>query len=60
MNRREIVYAKKVMRTMHPLEGLPIEVILPILDPVIGVTRRCLIRAGYATEWNSAQRRKED
>merc|ERR1719223_91354 len=40
MNRTEICYAKKVLRTMHPLYNLNIELCLPFLDPVIGVARR--------------------
>ena len=42
MERAKICYAKKVLRKMHPLYELDIEVCLPFLDPVIGVTRRCL------------------
>lgn len=40
MKREEICYAKKVLRTMHPLYNLEIEVCLPFLDPCIGVARR--------------------
>lgn len=29
---------------MHPLHNLEIEVCLPFLDPVIGISRRCLQR----------------
>ena len=35
------MYAKKVIKKMHPLQNLDIEVCLPFLDPVIGVTKRC-------------------
>jgi hypothetical protein len=49
MERAQIIYAKKVLRTMHPLYNLDIELCLPFLDPVIGVTRRCLARTGWAT-----------
>lgn len=44
MKREQIIYAKKVLRTMHPLYNLDIELCLPFLDPVIGVTRRCMQR----------------
>lgn len=40
MNRQEICYAKKVLRKMHPLYNLNIEVCLPFLDPIVGVARR--------------------
>ena len=40
MKREEICYAKKVLRTMHPLYNLDIEICLPFLDPCIGVARR--------------------
>ena len=33
---------------MHPLYNLDIELCLPFLDPVIGVTRRCMQRHGWA------------
>lgn len=46
MKREEICYAKKVLRTMHPLYNLDLEICLPFLDPVIGVGRRCLQRHG--------------
>ena len=51
MNRQEICYAKKVLRTMHPLYNLEIEVCLPFLDPVIGVARRhCCPKAAVDEE----------
>ena len=53
MKREEINYAKKVLRTMHPLYNLDIELCLPFLDPVIGVTRRCLQRNGYINRSSS-------
>ena len=40
MDRKNICYAKKVLRTMHPLYNLEVEVCLPILDPIIGFARR--------------------
>ena len=40
IRREEICYAKKVLRTMHPLYNLDIEICLPFLDPCIGVARR--------------------
>lgn len=40
LRREQICYAKKVLRSMHPLYNLEIEVCLPFLDPVIGVARR--------------------
>lgn len=48
MKRDQIIYAKKVLRTMHPLYNLDIELCLPFLDPIIGVTRRCMQRNGWA------------
>ena len=48
MKREQIIYAKKVLRSMHPLYNLDIELCLPFLDPVIGVTRRCMQRQGWA------------
>ena len=54
MKREEIIYAKKVMRTMHPLYNLEIEVCLPFLDPVIGVTRRCFQRVGWSQPQQAA------
>ena len=42
MKREEIVYAKRLLKKMHPLYNLDIELCLPFLDPVIGVTKRCL------------------
>lgn len=47
INTSEIIAAKKTLRTMHPLYFLPIERCLTFLDPVVGVTRRCLERNGY-------------
>ena len=47
MKREEIVYAKKVLRTMHPLYNLKIELCLPFVDPIIGCSRRCLQNYGY-------------
>lgn len=41
LKRKDILYAKKIMRSMHPLNKLELELCLPFLDPVIGVTRRC-------------------
>jgi hypothetical protein len=40
MERKSVCYAKKVLREMHPLYNLNIEICLPFLDPVIGVARR--------------------
>jgi hypothetical protein len=48
MKREQIIYAKKVMRSMHPLYNLEIELCLPFLDPIIGVSRRCMQRYGWA------------
>ena len=39
---------------MHPLYNLQIEVCLPFLDPVIGVTRRCFERYGWAQPQRAA------
>lgn len=50
MKREEICYAKKVLRKMHPLYNLELEVCLPFLDPVLGVTRRCLRHYGWIGE----------
>lgn len=41
MKQDEIVYAKKLLKKMHPLYNLDIELCLPFLDPVIGVGKRC-------------------
>jgi len=38
---------------MHPLYNLNIELCLPFLDPVIGITRRCLQRHGYGAQSNN-------
>ena len=46
MKREQIDYAKKVLKKMHPLYNLKIELCLPFLDPVIGVTRRCFGSSG--------------
>lgn len=35
------MYAKKQIKLMHPLQNLDIELCLPFLDPIIGVTKRC-------------------
>ena len=40
MKREQIDYAKKVLKKMHPLYNLKIELCLPFLDPIIGVSRR--------------------
>ena len=40
LQRSQICYAKKVLRKMHPLYELEIELCLPFLDPCIGVARR--------------------
>ena len=40
LKRGQICYAKKVLRKMHPLYELEIELCLPFLDPCIGVARR--------------------
>ena len=46
MDRQKICYAKKVLRTMHPLWNLEIEVCLPFLYPVVDPAKRCLIACG--------------
>ena len=46
MDRQKICYAKKVLRTMHPLWNLEIEVCLPFLYPVVDPAKRCLAACG--------------
>lgn len=41
LNADAIKYAKKNIKKMHPLYNLDLELCLPFLDPVLGVTRRC-------------------
>jgi len=40
LNRTQICYAKKMLRSMHPLYELEIETCMPFLDPCIGIARR--------------------
>ena len=41
MNRNDILYAKRVLRGMHPLYNLEIELCLPFCDPCFGLAKRC-------------------
>lgn len=49
MDRQKICYAKKVLRTMHPLWNLEIEVCLPFLYPVVEPAKMCLAKCGLIT-----------
>ena len=42
MKRNDILYAKRVLRGMHPLYNLETELCLPFCDPCFGVARRCM------------------
>ena len=51
MKRSEVLYAKRIVRDMHPLYNLELELVLPFLDPVIGVFRRnCMSKKATAEE----------
>ena len=41
LKRKDVLYAKRELRKMHPLYNLELEKILPFLDPCVGVSRRC-------------------
>jgi hypothetical protein len=37
MKRSEVLYAKRIVRDMHPLYRLDLELVLPFLSPLISV-----------------------
>ena len=45
MQTEQINYAQRQLAKMHPLYNLELELCLPFLDPVIGVTRRCFFKS---------------
>lgn len=40
MKRGEVIYAKRVVRDMHPLYRLDLELILPALSPLITIWKK--------------------
>ena len=54
MKRSEVLYAKRIVRDMHPLYNLELELVLPFLDPVIGVFRRNCMKPKATAEEKEA------
>ena len=41
MKRNDILYAKRVLRGMHPLYNLELDLCLPFCDPCFSMARMC-------------------
>jgi len=42
MKRQDILYAKRVIRKMHPLNNLDVELCIPFADPFLRCTKSIL------------------